>query len=64
MSQVAYIGDDRNDLECIKAVGLGIAVADAIDEVKESADCVLKSKGGCGAVREAAEIILQLSKND
>ena len=64
LSQVAYIGDDRNDLECIKAAGLGIAVADAIDEVKESADCVLKSKGGCGAVREAAEIILQLSKND
>lgn len=59
LSQVAYIGDDRNDLECIQAAGLGIAVADAADVVKAAADHILKAKGGCGAVREAAEFILQ-----
>lgn len=59
LSQVAYIGDDCNDLECIQAVGLGIAVADAADKIKEAADYVLKTRGGCGAVREAAEFILQ-----
>ncbi len=58
MSQVAYIGDDRNDLECIRAAGLGMAVADAVDEVKKAADHVLKTRGGYGAVREAAEFII------
>ena len=58
LDQTAYIGDDCNDLECIRAAGLGIAVADAAKEVKEAADYVLKAKGGCGAVREAAEFIL------
>lgn len=57
LSQIAYVGDDWNDVECIQAVGMGIAVADAIDEVKEKANYILKSKGGCGAVREAAELI-------
>lgn len=58
LSQVAYIGDDCNDLECIRAAGIGFAVADATDEVKEASDYVLKAKGGHGAVREAAEWIL------
>lgn len=58
LSQTAYIGDDSNDLECIRAAGLGIAVADAMDEVKKAADYVLTAKGGYGAVREAAELIL------
>ncbi len=62
LSQVAYIGDDCNDLECIRAVGLSIAVADATDAVKEAADHVLKAKGGCGAVREAAEFILRYGR--
>ncbi len=59
LSQVAYIGDDCNDLECIQAVALGIAVADAADRIKAAAHYVLKAKGGCGAVREAAEFILR-----
>lgn len=58
LSQTAYIGDDINDLECIRAVGLGIAVADAAVEVREAANLVLKTKGGYGAVREAAGCIL------
>lgn len=58
LSEIAYIGDDINDVECISAVGLGMAVADAMEEVKECADYVLSSEGGRGAVREAAELIL------
>lgn len=60
LSEIAYIGDDRNDIECIKAAGLGITVADAVKEVKECADHILSAKGGQGAVREAAELILEL----
>ena len=59
LDQTAYIGDDCNDLECIRAAGLGIAVADAAETVKEAADYILTAKGGCGAVREAAELILE-----
>ena len=64
LSQVAYIGDDCNDLECIQAAGIGIAVADAADMIKDAADHVLKTKGGCGAVREAAEFILQHNQRE
>lgn len=58
LNETAYIGDDCNDLECIREAGLGIAVADAVYEVREAADYVLKTKGGSGAVREAVELIL------
>lgn len=57
---VAYVGDDINDVEVLKAVGLGFSVADAMDEAKEAADYVTKRKGGEGAVREAAELLLNL----
>ncbi|GEM_PF-171044 len=59
ISQVIYIGDDSNDLECMKAIkkagGLVACPADAIDEVKEIADYVSNKKGGKGAVREILE---------
>lgn len=56
-NQVAYIGDDLNDVECIGAVGLGFAVADAIDTAKNAAKIILQTEGGKGAIREAAEMI-------
>jgi len=49
---VAYLGDDINDLEPIQYVGLGVAVADAHISLKKHADVVLDSKGGRGAMRE------------
>ncbi|MHC4912675.1 MAG: KdsC family phosphatase [Planctomycetota bacterium] len=58
-SQVAYIGDDIMDLPVIRHVGLGVAVANAVDEVKQQADYVTTLPGGSGAVREAIEYILK-----
>lgn len=56
--EIAYIGDDINDLEVIKKVGFGCCVADGMDCVKEVARYICRSKGGQGAVREVAELIL------
>lgn len=57
--QVFYVGDDLNDLEAVKAAGIGCCPADAVLEVKEAADMVTVAKGGRGAVREAADFICQ-----
>lgn len=57
--QVCFIGDDLPDLAVMKAVGLGVAVADAVAEVKSAADYVTKLGGGRGAVRETIELILK-----
>jgi len=57
--QVAYIGDDLPDLPPIKYVGFGVAVANAVDEVKDTADYVTTRRGGDGAVREVIEYILK-----
>jgi YrbI family 3-deoxy-D-manno-octulosonate 8-phosphate phosphatase len=57
--QVCFIGDDLTDIPLIKAVGLGVAVADATEEVKTSASYKTKLGGGQGAVRETIELILK-----
>jgi len=57
--QVAYIGDDLLDLPPIRYVGFGVAVANAVDEVKQHADYVTTRRGGNGAVREVIEYILK-----
>ncbi len=59
MTQVAYIGDDLNDLPIIKSVGFGATVADGAEEVKKHAVYVSPLKGGKGAVREVLEFILK-----
>ncbi len=64
LDEVAYIGDDINDVDCIKAAGLGMTVADGMQAAKDAADCVLNAKGGEGAVREAAERILKMLNKD
>jgi 3-deoxy-D-manno-octulosonate 8-phosphate phosphatase (KDO 8-P phosphatase) len=55
----AYIGDDLPDLPVIRYVGFGVAVANAVDEVKQYADYVTRRPGGRGAVREVIEHILK-----
>lgn len=57
-NEVAYIGDDSPDIEVIEAVGFGVAVGDALDEVKAAADYVTTVVGGRGAVREVIDILL------
>ena len=56
---VCYIGDDLTDLATIKHVGLGVAVGDAVEEVRKAADHSTKAIGGHGAVRELIETILK-----
>jgi YrbI family 3-deoxy-D-manno-octulosonate 8-phosphate phosphatase len=57
--EIAYVGDDLPDLPTIRFVGLGIAVADAPEEVREGADYVTSVPGGKGAVREVVELVLK-----
>jgi len=61
--QVIYIGNDLNDLECLKIAGLKVAVADSEKTVLEIADYVTKKKGGLGAVREICDLILKHKYN-
>ncbi len=56
--EVAYIGDDLNDIPAMEIAGIAFAVVDACRLVNESADYVLASAGGMGAVREVCELIL------
>src|SRR3990167_5433217 len=58
-AQVAYVGDDLVDLSMMKRVGFPVAVADAVDEVREAAVYITNARGGYGAVREVAELILK-----
>jgi len=58
-NKTAYIGDDLLDLPVIRYVGFGAAVANAVDEVKDTADYVTTHSGGNGAVREVIEYILK-----
>lgn len=56
--EIAYIGDDLNDLECIRYCGFSGCPADAADEVREAVDYVCRRDGGRGAVREFAEVLI------
>lgn len=56
--QVAYLGDDVNDLPAFAQVGLSACPSDAFHEVKANAHLVLESAGGHGAFREFAEIVI------
>jgi YrbI family 3-deoxy-D-manno-octulosonate 8-phosphate phosphatase len=57
-NEIAYIGDDINDVSLLKIVGFAAAPNDAISLVKNNSDYVCEKKGGEGAFREVAEIIL------
>ncbi len=58
-SEVAYIGDDLLDLPLVRRAGFSVAVANAVDELKDAADYVTSRSGGSGAVREVVEYILK-----
>jgi 3-deoxy-D-manno-octulosonate 8-phosphate phosphatase (KDO 8-P phosphatase) len=58
LSQVAYMGDDLNDLPVLQAVGFPLTVADAIPENKQAAVYVTRLAGGAGAVREVCNLCL------
>ena len=60
MDEVAFIGDELNDIKLLKACGLSFAVGDANQHVKDVADIVCENFGGHGAFREATERLLDL----
>ncbi len=60
--QTCFIGDDLTDLGAMQHVGLGVAVADAVAEVRAAAHYVTQQGGGHGAVRETIEMILKAQK--
>ncbi len=57
--QACFVGDDLPDLRVVRAAGLGVAVADACEELRQAADYVTERPGGTGAVREVVESILK-----
>jgi 3-deoxy-D-manno-octulosonate 8-phosphate phosphatase (KDO 8-P phosphatase) len=57
--QVAYIGDDLMDIPLVRRAALGVAVANATDELKKYADLVTRQTGGHGAVAEVIEHLLK-----
>jgi len=57
--EVAFIGDDLNDIPLMLQSGLGVAVADAAPETRKHAHYVTTAAGGFGAVREVIELILK-----
>lgn len=59
LQELAYIGDDVNDLELLKKVGLSATPADGITDAKKICNYVCKSNGGEGAFRELADLILE-----
>jgi len=63
-SEVAYIGDDCNDQQVMELVGFTAAPADAISFVREQVDYVCASKGGEGAFRELAELLIDANRKE
>lgn len=57
--EVAYMGDDLNDLGVMSRVGLAITPQDGVPEIKDIAHYICQANGGEGAVREAVEYILK-----
>ena len=55
---VIYLGNDINDLECMAVVGCSVAPADGHPSALAAADLILRSRGGKGAIRELADLVL------
>jgi 3-deoxy-D-manno-octulosonate 8-phosphate phosphatase (KDO 8-P phosphatase) len=60
--EIGYIGDDVNDIEIMHLCGLTACPADAMFQVKEIANYICNEKGGRGAFREFAELIIGFKK--
>ena len=57
LENIAYIGDDLNDMPCIEKCGITACPADSVPEVLPKVDYICKNNGGRGAVREFISII-------
>lgn len=63
LSEVAYIGDDINDIQLLQKVGLSAAPNNAPEYIKDKVDFVISKNGGDGAFREFVEIIIEKFSN-
>lgn len=54
-NEIAYIGDDENDIECMQYCGVSGCPHDAVKKVKEIVNYICLANGGCGAIREFVE---------
>lgn len=57
--EVAFIGDDLNDLPVFRLAGMAACPADTYEYIKERADVVTEAKGGEGVLREVADLVLE-----
>jgi 3-deoxy-D-manno-octulosonate 8-phosphate phosphatase (KDO 8-P phosphatase) len=58
-AELCYVGDDLIDIPCLRLAGYPVAVANCHPEVKRFAEYITQTRGGDGAVREVAEVILK-----
>ena len=58
-THVVFVGNDANDVECLRAAGCGVVPADAHPSARGVADVVLTRPAGRGAVRELADLVLR-----
>jgi 3-deoxy-D-manno-octulosonate 8-phosphate phosphatase (KDO 8-P phosphatase) len=61
---IAFIGDDANDVELMKLIGFRVVPSDGMSFIKEIADYICENNGGSGAFRELAELILAFNVED
>ena len=58
-SEMAYIGDDINDLNLLEKVGFSVSPKDGMEFIRKKCDYISKTKGGEGVFREVAQLILK-----
>jgi 3-deoxy-D-manno-octulosonate 8-phosphate phosphatase (KDO 8-P phosphatase) len=63
LADACYVGDDVRDFQAMRAVGLAVAVADAVAEVRRAATYVTRASGGRGAIREVCDLILTVRRS-
>ncbi len=63
LNQIAYIGDDVNDFDILKKIGLSATPNDGINSIKNICDYICSTNGGYGAFREFADLIVEV-KNE
>jgi N-acylneuraminate cytidylyltransferase len=64
LEQVGYVGNDVNDMECLRIAGVAVAPADAHPDVRKIADLVLFKAGGHGAVREICDLAIAVHESN
>ena len=63
-NEIAYIGDDVNDFEILKKVGLSVTPKDGINSIKKICHHICSKDGGYGAFRELADLILEVKNEE